>query len=289
MNEICFRNVTKMFGKKEILTNENFSLKDGITFLVGKNGAGKTTFIKLATGLEAVNGGKVMLFEQPVQKLGNAEKLKLGLQLQNEAFLRSVKVKEYIGLYSSLYDKGNGSAINLENDIKEILCIDELLNQYAYTLSGGEKKRLSLFLAIIGHKELVILDEPTAGIDVEVKDKIITTIQYLKKQKMNIIVSSHDLDEFYNITDSLLILNKGIIFDGSKEEFEKKYNYKFKVCTDKKIEDTDLVIGNLFERHYLYSTNEEKLTKHFPKEAIEKTNIKDLYQIALLQSERKDI
>lgn len=278
-----------MFGKKNIITNENFTLKDGITFLVGKNGAGKTTFIKLATGLEAVDGGEVTLFEHPVQKLGNAEKLKLGLQLQNEAFLRSVKVKEYIGLYSSLYNKGNAVIANLEKDIKEILCIDELLNQYAYTLSGGEKKRLSLFLAIIGNKDLVILDEPTAGIDVEVKDKIITTIQYLKKQKMNIIVSSHDLDEFYNITDSLLILNKGIIFDGSKEEFEKKYNYKFKVCTDKKIEDKDVIIGNLFEKHYLYSANKESLTKHFPEDTIEKTNIKDLYQIALLQSERMDI
>lgn len=162
MNEICFRNVTKMFGKKKIIKNENFSLKDGITFLVGKNGAGKTTFIKMATGLEAVDEGKVMLFEQPVQKLKNAQKLKLGIQLQNEAFLRSVKVKEYIGLYSALYNKGSESSINLENDIKEILSIDELLNQYAYTLSGGEKKRLSLFLAIIGHKELIILDEPTA-------------------------------------------------------------------------------------------------------------------------------
>lgn len=106
---------------------------------------------------------------------------------------------------------------------------------------------------------------------------------------MNIIVSSHDLDEFYNITDSLLIMNKGIIFDGSKEEFEERYNYKFKVCTDKKIEDKDVIIGNLFEKHYLYSRDEEKLKKHFPKETIEKTNMKDLYQIALLQTGRKDI
>lgn len=289
MNEIFFQNVTKIFGKKKIISNGNFSLKDGITFLVGKNGAGKTTFIKMATGLESVDGGEVTLFEQPVQKLGNAEKIRLGLQLQNEAFLRSVKVKEYIGLYSSLYNKGNDSTENLENDVKDILCIDELLNQYAYTLSGGEKKRLSLFLAIIGHKDLVILDEPTAGIDVEVKDKIITTIQYLKKQKVNIVVSSHDLDEFYNITDHLLILNKGIVFDGSKEAFEKKYNYKFKVCTDKEIHDKDVMIGNLFEKHYLYSVNEENLMKHFPKDSIEHTNIKDLYQIALLQSERMEI
>ena len=88
MNQIIFYGVTKKYGDTDILLEQDFSLKDGLTFLVGKNGAGKTTLIRLSTGLEAVTGGRIDLFGRPVTQIDKDIKRRLGLQLQNDSFLR---------------------------------------------------------------------------------------------------------------------------------------------------------------------------------------------------------
>lgn len=152
MNQIIFYGVTKKYGDTDILLEQDFSLKDGLTFLVGKNGAGKTTLIRLSTGLEAVTAGRIDLFGRPVTQIDKDIKRRLGLQLQNDSFLRNVRVGEYIRLYEALYE-GEGGAKKQENlesnadkgvntvKIREILEIDHLFKRYAYTLSGGEKKK----------------------------------------------------------------------------------------------------------------------------------------------------
>lgn len=295
MNQIIFYGVTKKYGDTDILLEQDFSLKDGLTFLVGKNGAGKTTLIRLSTGLEAVTAGKIDLFGKPVIQIDKSIKRRLGLQLQNDSFLRNVKVGEYIRLYEALYEGGAKKQENLESNadrsvntvkIREILEIDHLLKRYAYTLSGGEKKKVSLYLTLIGNRELIILDEPTAGIDVEVKDRIVSVIIYLKECGINLLISSHDLEEFYSIADNILMLDRGFVFDGTKEIFQRKYNYPYKVCTERDIQDNGVLEGDLFEKKYLYGQNIETLLKYFDRNEIEQTTAKDLYQIALLDGRK---
>ncbi|MDY2941132.1 MAG: ABC transporter ATP-binding protein [Varibaculum sp.] len=294
VSEIFFHDVTKRFRDKEILSDANFELKNGLTFMVGKNGAGKTTFISLAVGLESVDSGTVELFGKNPQKLDKNTKKKLGLQMQNDSFLRNVKVREYIKLYEALYTsetaksgKETGKTADVTNKVdaakvREILELDSLLNRYAYTLSGGEKKKISLYLSILGNRKLIILDEPTAGIDVQVKDKIVYVIKYLRDCGINLLVSSHDLEEFYSIADNILMLDCGIVYDGSKAVFEEKYGYGYRICADKEIADDNILVGRLFENRYLYGRDKETLAKYFPLEEVEKTTAKDLYQIALL-------
>lgn len=298
MNQIIFYGVTKKYGDTDILLEQDFSLKDGLTFLVGKNGAGKTTLIRLSTGLEAVTAGRIDLFGRPVTQIDKDIKRRLGLQLQNDSFLRNVRVGEYIRLYEALYE-GEGGAKKQESlesnadkgvntvKIREILEIDHLFKRYAYTLSGGEKKKVSLYLTLIGNRELIILDEPTAGIDVEVKDRIVSVIIYLRECGVNLLISSHDLEEFYGIADNILMLDRGFVFDGTKEIFQRKYNYPYKVCTERNIQDSGVLEGDLFEKKYLYGRDIETLLKYFDRNKIEQTTAKDLYQIALLDGRKR--
>ena len=114
MSTIVFHDVSKRFRDKQIFLHENFQLKEGLTFLVGKNGAGKTTFINLSVGLEFANEGSVELFGHSLSKIDKNMKKKIGIQMQNDAFLRNVRVKEYIKLYEALYDAnriGNGEKL----------------------------------------------------------------------------------------------------------------------------------------------------------------------------------
>lgn len=137
-------------------------------------------------------------------------------------------------------------------------------------------------LSIIGNKQLVILDEPTAGIDVEIKDKIINVIKYLKDQHVTLLISSHDLEDFFAISDHILMVDRGIIFCGNKQAFAQKYDYRYKVYSETKIPDyKDILVCNYFSERTLYSNNKQKLLKYFSEDQITPTNIKDVYQIAL--------
>lgn len=287
-SKIEFHDVTKAYQQTVIFQHQDYRMRPGLTFLVGKNGAGKTTLIRLAMGLEAANSGQVLLFGAPAEKANRAVKRKVGLQLQNEAFMRCVRAGEYIQLYEALYGSELREGTPRLGKVWEMLEIEPLIRRYAYTLSGGEKKRLSLYLTIVGNKELIILDEPTAGIDVEVKDRIVSVIMYLRSCGCDVMVSSHDLEEFYTVCDNVLMLNQGVVFDGLKKDFEAVYDYRYRVEAEESVgDDPRLVEGKLFERRYLYSRERETLLEYFPDRSIEKTTAKDLYQIALLDHERK--
>ncbi|HIQ90055.1 MAG TPA: ABC transporter ATP-binding protein, partial [Candidatus Coprosoma intestinipullorum] len=222
-------NLVKSYQSNSIFKGESISFYNGTTLLAGPNGAGKSTLIKLILGLISANSGEIRLFGRDISKTGLnlQEKKKVGLQLQNDSFLKAVKVSEYIELYQRLY--GITSERYSIEKIRDILSIDQLLGRYAFNLSGGEKKKVSLFLALIGDKDLIILDEPTAGIDVEVKVKIIEVLNYLCSKGINIIVSSHDLEDFFENSDHLLLINRGKIFEGDEIDFLKKFKNVFKV------------------------------------------------------------
>lgn len=289
MNKIVFKDVSKKFHDNQIFSHTNYCLREGLTFLVGKNGAGKTTFINMAVCLEPVNEGLIELFGHTVTKIDKNTKMKIGLQMQNDAFLQNVKVKEYVKLYKALYfgnEADNRESTVDMNKVREMLEIDKLMDRYAYILSGGEKKKVSLYLTIIGNKKLIILDEPTSGIDVQTKDKIVFVIMYIKECGIDVLVSSHDLEEFYSIADNILMLDLEIIYDGTKTDFERNFGYGYRVCTEKIVADSDLLVGMLFEKRYLYSREKETLEKYFPPEDIKRTTAKDFYQIALLSDKK---
>lgn len=150
------------------------------------------------------------------------------------------------------------------------------MGRYAFNLSGGEKKKVSLFLALIGDKDLIILDEPTAGIDVEVKVKIIEVLNYLCSKGINIIVSSHDLEDFFENSDHLLLINRGKIFEGDEIDFLKKFKNVFKVeYSDALSKKFSREKTNLFGKYFLLLTEQE--CSQIPETLKMELTVKDYY------------
>lgn len=269
-------NLVKSYQSNSIFKGESISFYNGTTLLAGPNGAGKSTLIKLILGLISANSGEIRLFGRDISKTGLnlQEKKRVGLQLQNDSFLKAVKVSEYIELYQRLY--GITSERYSIEKIRDILSIDQLLGRYAFNLSGGEKKKVSLFLALIGDKDLIILDEPTAGIDVEVKVKIIEVLNYLCSKGINIIVSSHDLEDFFENSDHLLLINRGKIFEGDEIDFLKKFKNVFKVeYSDALSKKFSREKTNLFGKYFLLLTEQE--CSQIPETLKMELTVKDYY------------
>ena len=282
MNDVYLdiKHLYKKYQSTIIFENDTITCKRGVTLLAGPNGAGKSTLIKLILGLIGPDSGEIALYGNTVVKgvLDNQLKRKIGLQLQNDSFLKSVKVKEYIELYSQVYGS-TSSKYDIEK-IKNILGVNRLFNKYAFNLSGGEKKKLSLFLALIGDKDLIILDEPTAGIDVEIKVKIIEVLNYLRTQGVDILVSSHDLEDFFENCDNLLIINRGKVFEGNVKEFLDKFKNLVKVkSTPNLAQKTNKASVDIFGSSYLLLSEED--CKESQKELIFPLTIKDYYFLAI--------
>ncbi|AJM77532.1 ATP-binding cassette domain-containing protein [Rathayibacter toxicus] len=283
--EIIFESVTKRFGDTTVFSGNNFELKDGLTFLVGRNGAGKSTFARLATGIERPTSGTVTLFGDPTHSISLRTKHRLGVQLQNDAFLKGVRVGEYISLYEKIFAAGETATLTTQESVStaeiiDMLDIEPLLRSYAYALSGGQKKRISLLLAIIGKKQLLILDEPTAGIDVDVKDKIMRVIRHVKSCGVNLVVSSHDLTEFFDIADNVLVVERGIRFHGTKATCEEKYGFNYKVTLTSPRDSVALPSVRHEDGTSYYAYSADELATIFPDCLVEPTATKDLYQLA---------
>lgn len=285
---IQIQHLSKQYHQNKVFEDLNLQIKRGVTLVTGKNGASKSTLLKMMIGLEEPTYGEITLFDNiKSNALSKKDKIKIGFQFQNDSFLRGVKVKEYINLYHLMYE--NSDKLYNSKRIFELLKINELENKYAVNLSGGQKKRLSLFLSVLGERNIIILDEPTAGIDIELKVMILEVIDYLKRCGVTIIVSSHDVEEFIDVCDELVILNKKVLFNGDKHCFYNLYNYKYKARIknglEKKYIDT-CKLAFLFDSQYIISEEKSTLVQAGVTD-IERMSFKDYY--AMLMSENGEV
>ncbi|PPI70261.1 hypothetical protein C5E12_09440 [Rathayibacter rathayi] len=284
---ISFRRVTQRFGATTVFQDDSFELSSGLTFLVGRNGAGKSTLIRLATGLQRPDAGEIRIFSDRTRSITQETKRRFGLQLQNDAFLKSVRVREYVDLYRTMYlTRTSAPTVDL-TEVADLLDIASIAGAYAAALSGGQKKRLSLFLAIIGRKELLILDEPTAGIDIDVTDRIMRVIRLLQRQNVDLLVSSHDLSEFFEIADNVLVVDHGIQFDGSRAEFLATYGYTHKVIVPTRSPQVGLPWVQHEDGISYFAFSGEELREFFPDQPLVATTAKDLYQLATRADDRR--
>ncbi|MFH5811725.1 ABC transporter ATP-binding protein [Companilactobacillus sp. FL22-1] len=206
-NVIDVRDVNKSFGKKIILNQITFSVPKGqIIGLLGENGAGKTTLINIMLGLIKVNSGSISILD----KRNTSAKAFMGVMMQKDIALKRIKVKEIIQLSQSYYQQ--------HLSYQEIITLAQLSDQenlFLKQLSGGQMRRLSFALAMVGNPQILFLDEPTNGMDPSSRKRFWEEILKLKMSGKTIFVTSHHLDELENVADRFLILrDHQIIFDG---------------------------------------------------------------------------
>ncbi len=209
--------VSKNFGEVQALLDFNFSVRAGqLTALLGPNGAGKTTAIRLLLGLARPTSGRVSVFDKDPTDV--ATRMRVGAMLQVGRVPETLRVREHIDLFSSYYP--NPLPIS---ETLAIAGITELRDRKFGDLSGGQKQRVLFALAICGNPDLLFLDEPTVGLDVEARHLLWDEIRKLLERGKTVVLTTHYLEEADALADHIAVINKGsIIAEGSPAEIKSR-------------------------------------------------------------------
>ena len=223
------KNLYKKYDKTEAIAGVDFSIKQGEIYgLLGPNGAGKSTLIKMIAGIEKKDEGEI-IFEEKERNI-NKYKRNMGILTQDIAIYPSFTAYENISFFCSLYSfKGKELKRRVEKSL-EFVGLSDCKNKKAKEFSGGMMRRLHLACAIAHTPKLIIMDEPTVGIDPQSRNHTLQSVKILKDNGASIIYTSHYMEEIEEICDEICILDKGkIIAEGSskylKENFSKSNIY----------------------------------------------------------------
>lgn len=192
--------VSVRFGGTQALNNVSISLPTGkIIGLLGPSGAGKTTFMRVIVGRQHVDGGSVVVLGQPAG--AGSLRGRIGYMPQAAAIYQDLTVRENVRYFAKMLGVGRKDALAC---IKQVDLLPQA-NQLVATLSGGQKSRVSLAIALLGKPELLVLDEPTVGVDPVLRQKLWTIFRAVSATGTTLIVSSHVMDEASRCDDLLLI------------------------------------------------------------------------------------
>lgn len=210
----------KNYGSLKAVDGISFSVKSGEVFgLLGPNGAGKTTTIEILEGLRERDGGDVKVFGLDPWKKGFEVHQKIGVIPQEFTFMEKTTPREAIIYYAALF--------NVKCDPDQILrdvLLDEKEKTYFEDLSGGQKRKTGLALALVNSPELLFLDEPTTGLDPNARRAVWEVIRSLKAKGKTIILTTHYLDEAQQLSDRVAIMDHGkIVAMGTTEEIIKQH------------------------------------------------------------------
>lgn len=205
--------LSKKYNQHTVLDSITFSVQSGEIFaLLGANGAGKTTTLECIEGIRRYDSGAV--------KINGT----IGVQLQSSSLPANITVIEVFRLFC----KWNKAPENME--LLETFGLKDLKTKQYRTMSTGQKRRLHLALALINNAEIIFLDEPTAGLDVEARVSLHKEIRKLKSQGKTIIMASHDMAEVESLCDRIAILKDGkIAFIGSATELTHQFKSDSKI------------------------------------------------------------
>ncbi len=209
--------VNKNYGSVRALRDVNFGVRAGeVVALLGPNGAGKTTAVKLLLGLMQPNSGRVRVFGGDPTNPGN--RMRTGAMLQVGRVPETLRVREHIDLFSTYYQKPMPCA-----DVLAAAGLEKLSDRKFGDLSGGQKQRVLFALAICGDPDLLFLDEPTVGLDVEARRMLWDEIRRTVGRGKTVLLTTHYLQEADALADRVAVINQGeIIAEGTPSEIKAK-------------------------------------------------------------------
>ena len=236
-NALTVENLTKIYlntkSKKEnkALNNLTFNVKEGEVFgLLGPNGAGKTTFLSILGGTVIKSSGDVNVWGFNLDKNPRQVRASLGIVPQEVNLDAFFSPKKLLELQAGLY--GIKKEDRITDLILKMVALEDKANAYSRSLSGGMKRRLLIAKAMVHQPPILILDEPTAGVDVELRNNLWKNVKQLNKEGVTIILTTHYLLEAQEMCDRIAIIDKGnlVALDTTKKLLEriqtKKINFK---------------------------------------------------------------
>ena len=207
MTAVTVRGLTKRYGEYEALHGIDFTIEAGEVFgLLGPNGAGKTTTVEILEGYRKRDGGTVDVLGADPQKPPREWREQVGVVLQSSSLYPNLTVGESLRVFAGYYERPRDA-----DEVTEIIGLNEKRDARVRTLSGGQKRRLDLGLALIGDPSLIFLDEPTTGFDPGARRNAWETIRNLRALGKTVLLTTHYLDEAEQLADRVAVLRDGVI------------------------------------------------------------------------------
>jgi ABC-2 type transport system ATP-binding protein len=209
----------KNYGAVAALRGVSFAVEEGEVFgLLGPNGAGKTTTVEILEGMRTADRGFARVGGLDPQKSGTEFKEKIGAVLQSTSLPDKLRVKEAIELFAQFYQRRADT-----DKLLHRFQLDEKRDAFYSQLSGGQKQRLALAMALVNDPQVVFLDEPTAGLDPQVRREIYAIIEELKQEKKTVLLTTHYIEEAERLCDRVAIVDYGrVIATGTPRELKQK-------------------------------------------------------------------
>ena len=213
-------NIKKAYGKKTIVKGISFSLKKGESFgLLGPNGAGKSTTISMISGLVPHDSGNITVGGYVIGKETAKAKQKIGIVPQEIALYPTLTAHENLMFWGKMYGLTHGEAKKRSAEVLEYVGLTERAKDKIETFSGGMKRRINIGAALMHKPELLIMDEPTVGIDPQSRNHILETVKQLNETGMTVIYTSHYMEEVEYLCDRIGIIDQGeMIAIGTKTD-----------------------------------------------------------------------
>ena len=284
-NVLNVENLNKIYSKKRsssvesihALKNLNLEVKQGEIFgLLGPNGAGKSTFINILGGSTIKSSGIVNVWGFDLDKNPRQVKASIGIVPQEVNIDPFFNPKQLLELQAGLF--GVKKKDRITDTILKLVALDKKANSYSRSLSGGMKRRLLVAKALVHQPPIIILDEPTAGVDVELRNKLWENVKSLNKQGVTVILTTHYLYEAEEMCDRIAIINKGnlVALDTTKNLLKRIKTKIVKFTLDKKIDIKNDSLNSL----KLINNNEKFLTVSYEKSKI---NINEIISLINMQ------
>ncbi|CUO84352.1 ABC transporter ATP-binding protein [Clostridium disporicum] len=222
MKVIEIRDLVKKYGNNIAVDNINLSIDEGEIYgLLGPNGAGKSTIINMLCSLLKPNSGSLKIFGVDVQEHNMDVKKKIGLVPQNVAVYKDFTAYENVKFFGELYGLRGNKLKESVNKALEFVGLLDVAKDQAKSFSGGMVRRLNIACAIVHEPKLIIMDEPTVGIDPQSRNHILNAVKTLNKNGTTIIYTTHYMEEAENLCSKIGIIDKGkIIVEGSTDELK---------------------------------------------------------------------
>ena len=207
MSAISVRGLRKRYGELEAVRGVDFEIEEGEVFgLLGPNGAGKTTTVEILEGYRSRDAGDVSVLGHDPQRPGREFRERIGVVLQQSQLWQNLTVRETHAMFAGYYERPRDV-----DEVIELVGLREKSRARAKTLSGGQKRRLDLGIALVGDPDLVFLDEPTTGFDPAARRAAWEMIRSLRSLGKTVLLTTHYLDEAEQLADRVAVMREGQI------------------------------------------------------------------------------
>lgn len=217
------KHVSKNYGSFQAVKDLSLTVDDGELFgLLGPNGAGKSTTVSMLSTVLTPSSGEIFIQNKSVKRDPRAAKEIMGIVPQDLALYQSLSAKDNLSFFGSLYGLKGKKLSRRADEVLEIIGLRDKQNQDVAEFSGGMKRRVNIGIALMNHPKLLVLDEPTVGIDPQSRNHILETVMRLNKdQGMTVIYTSHYMEEVEYLCTRVAIIDHGqLIANGTKDELK---------------------------------------------------------------------